>query len=322
MDNKKLERTLLFENKNGKNDIVFDYKLALGNMDLKKRILSNSFILRSELGIEELVKVKMKIVDNLDSRGADLRLYVYKAYDCNMNNIIERNFSHAVKVSLGNDGNRNNWVSAEEEFSAKVFPNNRIELVHLIEDIALDIQMFYYYGYENLILEIEDKRNFSKSKVDFIMSKGMLSYLGKIEGADYISFASFCRNTASQNVNFKMYIQLWEKFVTFLDVNSLSTYFSEDNIEDICKMYPKGGQLSVKRIKKLLEKLPSGKYILVRTERKPKDYRQRRFIENRFGMEKHWKTGKIKIVAFKQRFLFKRMEPYVSIFEFDWKGIC
>lgn len=320
-----LKRTILFEVLEDVRNIAFDYKFAVQNYDLNKRISENKNSLVQKLKIEDMMKVKVSVIDSAEDSDSDLRLYIYKSQNCKTDNIKNRDFSHALQVSLGNERSRNNWVKADEDFSAKVFPSNEDELVFLIEDIALDIQMLYYYGYDNSITNLYGKREFSKIKVAFMMSKKNSSYLGNIVDCDYISFASFCRGN-DKKMDFDAYVNLWEEFNSYMKTYRASEIFagnhiySKEDLFNILKHHPKGGQLSLNKIKKMLNNMPADKYILIRTEKRPKDYRKRHIIENRFGMEGNWKTGKLKVVQYKYKYTFVKLEPYVSLYEFDWKG--
>lgn len=325
MEKTKIKRKVLFEISQEKDDIVYDFKMALINWQ-KYYYKPNTNKLKQILGVDDIVKVRIEIFDDIEKSDDTLRLYVYKTKKCNIHSIKPKQFSHALQASLGNNGTRENWVEAEEGFSAKVFIDTKEKLINLVEDIVLDIQMFYFYGYEIDYCDIVSRKEFSKEKVEYLSQKELYSYLGRIEDAEYVSFASFCR-TQDEKIDFKQYKELWEGFSVFLkqhkdhiiEQNSNKVIISESNINQIIKLHKKGGQLSIRKIEKYLENMPEGKYLLIRTEKKPKKNAQRISIESRFGMKK-WKTGKIKIVPIKNRFTYQKMIPYVSIFEFEWKG--
>ncbi len=326
MKKTKISRKVLFETTKEKDDMVYDFKLALINWE-KYHNKPNTNKLKQVLGIEDIVNVKIEIIDDAEKSDDLLRLYVYKTKHCNINSVKTKQFSHALQVSLGNDETRKNWVLAEEGFSAKVFPENKEMMIKLVEDIVLDIQMFYVYGYEKDFCDVMSRKIFSKEKVAYLLNKDEKSYLGNIEDAEYISFASFCRDS-NEKIDFEKYKEFWEKFDKYLkkDVKTSTVQekesrviISKANIKFIAECHPKGGQLSVKKIEKYLMNLPVGKYVIVRTVKKPKKSVQCARIKNKFGMKK-WKTGKIKIVPIKHRYTYRKMLPYVSIFEFEWRG--
>lgn len=325
MKNTSLQRTIVFEVLEGEDDIVFNYKFAIQNYGLKRRILENKRKLVQLLKVEDIVNVKIIMLDSAKSSDSNLRLYIYKTKNCNTNLIQGNDVSHAIQVSLGNGQGRSNWVAADGEFSAKVFPENEEKVVLLIEDIVLDIQMFYYWGYDRNILEVQSKREFSKEKVLFLSKKNLKGYLGSITGSEYVSFASFARDD-NGNLDFDLYINLWREFVDYMKNNITKVKFvnehiySNEDIQRIINEHPKGRQLSLKKIKRMLHDKPKGMYILTRTETKPKNFKERCIIENKFGMMGKWKTGKLKIVDYKHRFTYQKMQPYVSLYEFEWKG--
>lgn len=326
MERTKLKRKVLFEISKEKNDIVFNFKMAVINWQ-KYHNKPNTNQLKQTLGVDNMLDVKIGIVDDLNECDETLRLYVYKTKQCNVHLVKQKQFSHALQVSLGNG--RKNWVLGEEGFSAKVFPDNTKELIKLIEDIVLDIQMFYFYGYEKTFFDTVSRNVFSKEKVSYLLQRNLYSYLGNVEDAEYVSFASFCRDIDGK-VDFEKYKELWENFNIYLlqklkeddNKNRLENgrlVLTKSTVNLLIGKHPKGGQLSMGKIQAKLDKLPIGQYALIRTEKKPRKYNQRINIENRFGMKK-WKTGKVKIVPLKYRFTYQKMLPYVSIFEFEWRG--
>lgn len=328
MEKAKINRTIFFEITQGKKDIVFDFKMGVINWQ-KYQSKFNTNQLKTTLGIDDIVKVRIEILDDIDRTDKTLRLYVYKTQQCKVDSIKEKQFSHALQVSLGNDVSRKNWVLAENGFSAKVFPENKDMLINLVEDIVLDMQMFYFYGYEKDFCDIPSRKIFSKEKVAFLLQQNMYSYLGNVEDAEYVAFASFCRNKDGK-VDFKKYKEVWEtfnlgilqkakKFDNTIETGNNKLIVTKSTISLFAVHHPKGKQLSIGKIQSKLEKMPVGQYALIRTEKKPRKYTQRISIESRFGMKK-WKTGKLKIVPIKYRFTYQKMIPYVSIFEFEWKG--
>ena len=175
----KLKRKVLFDITKDRNDIVYDFKMALINWK-KFYYKPNTNKLKMTLGVDDIVDVKLDILDNLEEIDETLRLYVYKTKECHIHSIKEKQFSHALQVSLGNERTRKNWVVAEKSFTAKVFPDNKDMFINLAEDIVLDMQMFYFYGYEKEFYDVELRKEFSRQKVMFLIQKNLYSYLGNI----------------------------------------------------------------------------------------------------------------------------------------------
>lgn len=324
MGDTKIRRAVLFETATDENDIVFDSKMALINWK-KYSYKSNTNKLKQLLGVNDIINVELELYEDVDKCDNSLRLYVYNTKKCDVTGIINKQLSYALQVSLGNRGTRSNWKEAEKGFSAKVFPVNNKELIMLVEDIVLDTQMFYFWGHENEYYDTISRQIFSKMKVEFLRGKKYSSYLGGIEDADYISIAAFCRNDGK--TDFIKYKALWEEFNSYINENKMSQSRVVKemlvlNCKTICLLnvhHPKGRQISTKKVEVILRRLPKGKYILVRTEKKPRKYTLRKVILNAFGLKK-WKIGRIKIIPLKYRFTYQKMIPYVSVYEFEWEG--
>lgn len=316
MENMSLKRTIYFE-EIGSSDLIIDYQAACCNWNMKGKLKINANDLKRALGVDDIQNVKVRILNTAEECDNNLRIYVYKTKECNTDALKTEEASHALQVSLGSD-KRKNWVSAESDFSAKVFIDDESELMMLIEDVVLDIQMFYFYHYEKKYEDCSERRKFSKKKVFFLLERGEGSYLGEVKDTEYISFASFCREGENYEINYDKYISMWEDFYNKENEEKIN---EKDvlGVESLLLAHPRYGQLSVSKIEKILNKLPYGEYLLVRTEKRPKKQKNCRVIKSRFGMKK-WKTGRIKIVPARYYFTYHKMIPYVSIYEIHWKG--
>lgn len=324
---KNMTRGVYFEESDKKRDKVFDFKSAYSSWNLKGNIYSNSNELKKALKVNDIVMVRPKLLNSEDESDDTLRLYVCEEGHYDIKALTNNKLSHGIQISLGEENNRKNWVCAEGSFTAKVYVDTPEKLLRLIEDVILDIQMFYFWGFERVYDQVEERRIFSLKKVEFLKEKAYSSYLGDIANAQYVSFASFCRDIDNLEIDYNKYVQLWEEFNEIVketisyDPDKFEGFypFSADNLEQMILIHPKGKQLSIKKIKKILKTMPSGEYILVRTEKKPKKSRQRIKIESWLSMKK-WKTGKIKIIPKKYYYTARKLVPYVSIFEFNWRG--
>lgn len=316
MKNASLKRTIYFEETES-GDLIINSQAACCNWNMKGKLRINTNDLKRALGVDDIQNVKIKILSNAEECDSNLRLYVYITKKCNTSVLNAGETSHALQVSLGNN-KRKNWVSAESDFSAKVFIDDENKLIMLIEDVVLDIQMFYFYHYEKQYDNYLERREFSKKKVLFLTDRGESSYLGEVKDTEYISFASFCRDGENFEINYDKYLSMWEDFHHRENANKLS---EKDiiGVDNLLLSHPKYGQLSIAKIEKILNKLPYGEYLLVRTEKRPKKQRYSQVIKSRFGMKK-WKNGRVKIVPAKYYFTYHKMIPYVSIYEIHWKG--
>lgn len=317
MENKKLKRTIFFEEIEEEKDLIWNYQAAYCNWNLKDMIKHNANNLKKVLGVNDIQNVKIKILNAASESDENLRVYVYKTQKCNTEALNIHDVSHALQVSLGNK-ERSNWVSADSDFSAKVFIDDEKKLMMLIEDVVLDIQMFYFFNCEKNYNDYMKRREFSKKKVKFLLNQGAGSYLGDVKDTEYISFASFCREGNDNNINYTKYKSIWEDFIDIINNEDMN---KKENlsVKQILSSHPKYRQLSISKIERCLATLPCGEYILIRTEKKPKTGKKCREIKSWFGMKK-WKTGKIKVVSSKYYYTYQKLIPYISIFEFYWGG--
>lgn len=277
--------------------------------------------LKGKLNRSHIPTVKPKIIKyGLNKSDETLRIYVYRSKLCHIVEIDPVEASHAIQVSVNDIVFRTGWVNGENNFSAKVFIDEREKIIQIVEDILMDIQMFYIDSFDIEYSDFSERRKFSEYKTQFIVEKEKTSYFGELKDAEYISFASFCRDKSG--INYEEYVNLWDDFKQWLSKkNDIESHLiiSFDNVSDILKKHPKGKQLSLRKIEKILSFLSDGRYYLLRTEKKPNSIKQFKEISTFFGM-KNWKTGKIRIVPQSERYRWIRLKPYISLFEFEWKG--
>ncbi len=316
MENKSLKRTIYFE-EIGAGDFIINYQAACCNWDMKGKLKINANRLKRTLKVNDIQNVKVKILNTAEECDNDLRIYVYKTKECNIDLLNTEEASHALQVSVGSE-ERKDWVSAESSFSAKVFIDDESKLMMLIEDVVLDIQMFYFYHYEKKYENYSERREFSRKKVLFLLKRGENSYLGQVKDTEYISFASFCREGENYEIDYDKYVSMWEEFYNGEQrkkINEKDIF----GVASILSSHPRYGQLSIAKIERILNKMPYGEYLLIRTEKRPKKQKYSRIIKSQFGLKK-WRNGRIKIVPEKYYFTYHKMVPYVSIYRIHWKG--
>ncbi len=302
------------------NDVV---SASFSMNKISDRIAHNTVLLSSKLKISDIVRVEIKTVrtpKEFERHKEDVRLYVYHTGNCNVAELGDFNVSHAIQSSLGTD--RKGWREAEGLFLAKVFPHTEEDLLCLVEDMALDIQMYYHFGHDKLCDSPTINRKYSNKKAQFLKKFNRISYLGDIEeGAEYGSIASFCRNN-NRELDIDLYIEEFNQFnKIILDnvrSNNLVCILDKECIDSIKKAHPKGNQISIRKVKKLLSKKEEGLYLLVRIEKRPKVPKNTNMIAVAFGGK--IRIGKIKIVPYSQKVEYEKMAPYVSLFMFRWKG--
>lgn len=320
MQNERIKRTILFDcsGEDESHHGILYAKIAV--IDWYKFFCNESEKLRKALNREHISTVKLKINDlDMDLVNETLRMYVYRSKWCHLDQVNLKQVTHAIQISVKDNTTITECVNGDDNFSAKVYISEE-EIIKIVEDILMDIQMFYTESYDIEFISIADRRNFSKYKAEFVKEKNLKGYWNNAGNTEYVSLASFCRNT--NGIEYEYYVSLWREYGKWLDDHNIikgRLIIKETDISEIIKRHPNGDQISAKRIEKLLFCIPAGYYCLIRSEKKPKNKKAYKEITTRFGMKK-WKTGRIKIVPIEERYSWTRLQPYISIFEFQWRG--
>ena len=309
-------KTVVFDrvNDDGFDKDISQVKMQVGNwIHYKKK---NEEDLKEMLQVDHLPNIHIKLHDLEDIRDGDDRLIIYKSKNCHISELDLSNESHCIQVSFQNKKDRENWIEGERDFSAKVFINSKEDAKRIVEDVLLDIQVFYSKSLDVEFDNIEKRREFSRFKAEYVKRFKLNCYLGECRDAEYVSFASFCRNDYGI-IQYDKYNLLWNDFIKWLnEKQKYAVYKDGMTTIKLKKKHPKGGQISYRRLNSIVSALDNGRYCLIRTEKNPKKSRNRREILSRFGLSK-WKTGRIKVVPIKDKYTWKRMVPYISIFEFS-----
>ncbi len=298
-------------NRDRLNIISFNTRRKLGYSEIRKK-LKNALADRRE-EVEFVPKVTFKFLNykkNIDM--PDVRAYIYESKKCHSEQINVNANSHIVQISISNIEKRG-WHNGEANFPAKVYIDPQMDdkcVFWLLEDIMLDITMFYLYSLDLYITNNNDRREFSKTKVEFVKDHDLHSFIGELDNPEYVALASFFRDQKNGTFEWNKYLDHWESLIKNLKLRNRSElpYITD---------HPKYGQISPNKLKELFDKNDAGVYFLVRTETKPKEEEESIYKEilNRFGMME-WKTGKILIVPTNQRYTWERLSPYISMFLF------
>jgi len=216
--------------------------------------------------------------------------------------------SHLVEVSVDND--------VPCEVSESTFSNIKITLdvtylKYLIEDIIIDIAMFYSFEF----LKCKDstyKAAFSARKAAFAKRNDYITYYtGKAYvSPDYFCFASYCR-TKELDFNYEKYDAIWKDFLTEEIVDDRSEGDAISRFTD----HKNFGELSMKKIKKLIAPLSRGTYLLLKTNTKPHHPRNLKALLSFFNL-RQWRMGKVIIVPFEDYRKYARYFPCISFFKF------
>lgn len=271
--------------------------------------------------VEHLPYVKMNVTPyKKDAPLSDVRAYIYESKKCHSEDMKVEGNSHIVQVSIRDSNSVTGWHNGETDFPAKVYVDldgNKNKVKWLIEDIRLDIIMFYYHSLDEIFVSADERRAFSRKKVQYVKTIKQSSYLGNIDCTDnpeYISVAAFFRT--GEDIDWDGYFKCWKEMIKAIkrDIRKRTKLLKG---LDIFKTHPKYGQISLRRLSILLEAVDAGEYYLIRTEKKPREEIKQKEIMSRFGLV-DWKTGKIKIIPARSRFTWERLKPYISMFSFAW----
>ena len=220
------------------------------------------------------------------------------------NEHISSTYSHLVGIRFAKEMELNSTEMYNLIISIKVsddFGTIKKSLFHILEDILMDINLFYSiptltYLFNSAML----KKEFNSYKIDFAMKNGLSSYgllLNKNVG--YISMSSLLRTSVEDVMDNKKLETLWIEFVTDylprnLDlktvlgqVSSKLSYSSfskpKDIIESITRLKKTGYQFSTKRLMARLEKFSNHSLIIFAyINSKPNRKSQERSLEALF----------------------------------------
>lgn len=219
--------------------------------------------------------------------------------------------SHVVEISTSDE------CSASFDF---LFVLRNDSFKSLIVDVMLDIQMFHFYSLDNIYKTVEDKRLFSRLKVEFCKNKiADYRFSSPYDFSRYCSFAFFCRES-DNNLNFKKYLEMWRSFVVTLPGKGGSE-LKNRTAKSIIAEHPHGKQLSFRKIRGMLDGCRlGGEYILVRICKRPGEEALKKRLQVLFGGAK-LKVGAIKIVSVEQKYKYLKHRNNVEIFEFKVKDM-
>lgn len=275
--------------------------------DIPKEIAKNTKKLNEKLGAP-LPNIEFSKDSISNSKEGNYRIIVVPTL-----NTVPQKFkfdmqSHIIVALYNPNISSTIWKEDEQcRVDAIVEFPSALELSHIIQEVALDIQLSHYYQLASD--NIPDDKELSKAKVNFIDNQSPLNY---------ISLATDCRNETSYD--FKKFLKKWEEFNNFYTPSGRRNINAKNNsdIEKILQSHPQYGQISIKRIQRLINNLESGDYILIRTTKKPKTQKMTTKVLTQFGI-KNWKTGKIKIKPIYEFCNYYRYNRYLSVFKFSVK---
>ncbi len=171
------------------------------------------------------------------------------------------NCSHIVYCEIAENGQKVD----NENLSMRLITNDINLIVNVIKDVMLDIQMFYTLNWDYEFNTLEQRKEFSKLKVEFCKTNGMSSVLDDCVNYDnYCSFASFCRvgQNNDYDLDIEKYLQIWKDFSNYL----ISKYKCSDKNAIVNEIINNNhnGAMNVKKLNNKIKDLPSGRYTFIR----------------------------------------------------------
>ena len=228
-----------------------------------------------------------------------------------LNELLDKdsNISHLIELSFvdhfANDLNQYNSPSST------IYVNSSEKAVNIVEDIMLDIAMYYTVFTDNMIENIEFRKKFSHHKINEIKKRKLNSKIWNLDkDFGYISIASYFRN--KREFNFEEYINTWESIG-----NELNIYEQNAKSVDIMsqlKNHTEIGELPIKSIVRAYDNLLLGEHILVRLIKIPVKKKSQRSLITLFG-GKVLKRGRWKFIPKADLSYFERFDVNVSIFK-------
>ncbi len=229
----------------------------------------------------------------------------------NANEFINYN-SHVIEIIIGEPVNVN---PNNNPFEFSINIQTTEELFSIVEDVMLDIQMFYHYGYDKDFQTITERKQFSQLKVDFCNT-----FLSEKIQSKYYSFSTFCKN-GSTDLDYNEYVKLWNDFSTYLKKNKPSSGASsitEDIVNRITSTPIYGKQISRKKLTNKLTGLKPEKYLFVYLRSKPHQKKTQSILQSLFSGTT-LKRGSFEIVPYKMRCRYERYKRYISFYYFEIK---
>lgn len=220
--------------------------------------------------------------------------------------------SHVIEVSIG-DSAPNQQVNNAFEYTINI--HTKKELYSIVEDVMLDIQMFYFYAYDKDFPTLSDRKLFSLLKVDFCnrFSENKIN-------TKYYSLATFCKN-GSTVLDYKKYVELWKEFSVNLCNNktkSETISITEDIVNRIIDTLPYGKQISQNKLYNKLSGLKPGKYLFVYLKTRPHQKKALSILQPLFCGTK-LKRGSFEIIPYDMRCKYERHRRYISFYFFEIK---
>lgn len=220
--------------------------------------------------------------------------------------LLDKGISHLVEIKL--NGSNSGWHPCSN-IADTALTIKESEVTRAIIDICLDIAAYNSYAKSFPFLqEVKTRREINHNKIVALQKTENKTAYGPIyAGAKYVSAASFFH--ANGSYDFKELAKCWDDI---LAEHITDLRFSFDTL---LKKNRQKGQLPSRKMMSLLECLPKGEYVFLRSNKEPKSSHKKTQILTVLGGNS-WRAGIIKIVSFNTFTLnnILRFHPYVTFF--------
>lgn len=216
--------------------------------------------------------------------------------------------THLVEVSLTNHSSDLNGIPGPY---SSVYVDSAHKVVRIIEDVMLDISMYYTHIDTDVRDTIDFRKEFSSLKVRLAKDGKLQSTEWDInQHKDYVAVAGYFWNNGA--FDFSGYLDCWKLLAE--QVNGAKTEQDTMDILAQLKRHKDFGELSISSITKSYNKLESGEYVMARLVKIPKSHKRKAHLLAIFGGSK-LKRGKIRFFRKDEAGLFDNLVSNVSLFK-------
>lgn len=192
------------------------------------------------------------------------------------------------------------------------------DFINILHDVAIDIAMLNSVQFSLEFDSPKQRNQISAIRSQFVASKGggtRYGSLGRVEHA-IAPIASLCWKSASV-FNVSKYVDYCDEFLKSILVAKTKPIVlrSINAFQQIFGFRKIAGQLKASKIRKELEQLDSGTYLLAVAEKKPNTIAQRKRIANVLDRGE-WKRNTWKIFPFSSYRELALLHPYLTLYKF------
>lgn len=263
--------------------------------------------LRNVLRIADLPNIRViQKRDDSSNTQANMRIVIHaKGNGTSCQDLSE--CSHVISLEIADD----EFITANGDYSLRIVSTDRELIYNIIVDVMLDVLMFHAHSLGFYYHDVPERAWISGQKVEYCTAHSMASYLDKfVKVNKYTSFATYFRT--DDIINYIEYTRVWEDFARIM-CEPFAYQSSEELVNHILKNHIKSGQISERRLLNMIKGKTSGKYVLVRVDRKPTTAQAKRLSSLFSGTVK---IGKLRIVPDIKRYTYLKFHSCLGLYPF------